>query len=142
MMKYPGGVSKSELEVRLRALEVSVRRLLAEQRGELQGSVNQIVGTALDNVVWNSIGGRPSEFPPEPHTHAEVDVTDLDKYTQAEVDALLAGIVFPDDRPWITYRQIPEETSITVGLGEQYLVYDELVVDGEIILDGGEIVVL
>ena len=32
----------------------------------------------------------PTEFTPSSHTHVEADVTDLDKYTQAEADALLA----------------------------------------------------
>jgi hypothetical protein len=137
-VRYPGGVTRNEIEARFRALESTVRRLLAEVKGEVQGNVGQVVGAALDNVMWGNIGGRPSQFPPTPHTHAEVDITDLDKYTQAEVDALVAGV----DQPWITYRQIPAALSITVGAGEQYLVYDELVVDGEIVLDGGEIVVL
>jgi hypothetical protein len=30
------------------------------------------------------------------HTHLEIDITDLDKYTQAEVDALVAGAKMPD----------------------------------------------
>ena len=115
-----------------------MRRLLGEARGDLQLIANQIAGTALDNVTWDNIGGRPSEFPPEPHTHSEVDVTDLDKYTQAEVDALVAGV----EQPWITYRTIPEDVSITVAGGEQYLAFQELIVEGELILDGGEAVVM
>lgn len=139
MMKYPGGVTRNELEARLKALEASIRRLLAQARGELVNqSAIQIGSAILDAVTWSNIGGRPNQFPPEPHTHAEGDITDLDKYTQAEVNALVAGM----DRPWITYRHVPEAKSITVGAGEQYLVYDELVIDGEVILDGGEIVVL
>lgn len=32
----------------------------------------------------------PSTFTPEAHTHTESDITDLDKYTQAQTDSLLA----------------------------------------------------
>jgi hypothetical protein len=36
--------------------------------------------------------GMPATFPPDIHTHIEEDITDLDKYTQAEVDAIEAGL--------------------------------------------------
>ncbi len=47
------------------------------------------------NTDWNAISGdeqllnKPSTFPPSTHTHIEADITDLDKYTQSEVDNLL-----------------------------------------------------
>lgn len=49
----------------------------------LQGS-----GTA--QVHWNNITNEPSTFPPSSHTHVENDITNLDKYTQLEVNNLLA----------------------------------------------------
>ena len=52
-------------------------------------AVLQDLEFSQDNVTigWDQITGKPSEFPPSPHTHVEADITDLDKYTQAEVDA-------------------------------------------------------
>lgn len=47
------------------------------------------------NTDWNSVSGdsqllnKPLTFPPSSHTHVEADITDLDKYTQVEVDNLL-----------------------------------------------------
>ncbi len=41
------------------------------------------------STQWDNIIGKPATFPPSPHTHVEADITDLDKYTQAETDALL-----------------------------------------------------
>jgi hypothetical protein len=52
--------------------------------------------TGTGPVDWADITNKPTTFPPDPHTHVEADITDLDKYTQAEVDALLDGA-----GPWV-----------------------------------------
>lgn len=50
------------------------------------------VWTGTDFVVgnliadWNDIVNKPATFPASPHTHTESEITDLDKYTQQEVD--------------------------------------------------------
>jgi hypothetical protein len=41
------------------------------------------------NVDWSELAG--TQPPPVAHTHIETDITNLDKYTQAEVDSLLSG---------------------------------------------------
>lgn len=45
----------------------------------------------VGNIVsdWNTIINKPTEFPPEAHTHVEADISDLDKYTQNEIDTAL-----------------------------------------------------
>ena len=48
MMKYPGGVSKSELEVRLKALEANIKRVQAEASGKIQSLEARI--RALENA--------------------------------------------------------------------------------------------
>lgn len=40
--------------------------------------------------TFDSILNKPATYPPSPHTHLETDIPDLDKYSQAETDALLA----------------------------------------------------
>lgn len=47
----------------------------------------------LDNLDYASSGH--TGFAQDPHNHVEADITDLDKYTQAEVDALLADVGYP-----------------------------------------------
>ena len=42
-------------------------------------------------LAWGNFTGVPATFPPSGHTHLESEITDLDKYTQAEVTAFLAG---------------------------------------------------
>lgn len=45
------------------------------------------VGTVAS--AWSAITGKPATFTPSTHTHVEADITDLDKYTQAQVDTAL-----------------------------------------------------
>ena len=42
------------------------------------------------NHAWADITDPPATYAPSAHTHVEADVADLDKYTQAEVDAAIA----------------------------------------------------
>jgi len=52
------------------------------------------------NLAWDDVGSKPTEFPPEAHTHGISDITDLAAYTgldvryytESEVDALLSGL--------------------------------------------------
>lgn len=46
-----------------------------------------VLKQASGTVDWDDIENKPTEFPPEPHNHVEADITDLDKYTKAEVDS-------------------------------------------------------
>jgi len=41
--------------------------------------------------AWGNLTDVPSSFVPEAHTHSEVDILGLDKYTQAEVDSLIGA---------------------------------------------------
>lgn len=45
----------------------------------------------VGSVEWESILNKPSTFAPSSHTHVESDITNLDKYTQAQVNSLLGG---------------------------------------------------
>ena len=56
----------------------------------IQSHITTITGNP-HQVTYGELTGVPSTFPPSAHTHLEADVTDLDKYTVAEVDSLLAG---------------------------------------------------
>jgi len=39
----------------------------------------------FSSPFWDNIPDKPSEFPPEPHTHTVSDITDIEgKYTKAE----------------------------------------------------------
>ena len=40
---------------------------------------------------WDEVTGKPTVYPPAAHTHVEAEITDLDKYTKAEVDASQAA---------------------------------------------------
>jgi hypothetical protein len=40
---------------------------------------------------WNSLLNKPATFPPAVHTHVEADITNLDKYSKAQVDAIDAA---------------------------------------------------
>ena len=52
---------------------------------------NRNFGSAANTVTEGNDPRLTNNRDPNPHTHVEVDITDLDKYTQAEVDALLAN---------------------------------------------------
>jgi hypothetical protein len=45
-----------------------------------EGNVNGWTGIHFDatvSIMWDEVGGKPTEFPPEAHTHVITDVTDL-----------------------------------------------------------------
>lgn len=92
MSQYPGGVTRNELEKRISSLRADINRLLANKvDATVRTAVVQIAGQALDSATWAALDGKPSTFPPTPHGHAEADIADLDKYTQAQVDSLVTG---------------------------------------------------
>lgn len=41
---------------------------------------------AVSSVDWSAITGKPSTFAPSAHTHTEANITDLDHYTDADID--------------------------------------------------------
>lgn len=50
-------------------------------------------GESLDiTLSWADIQNKPTVFPPSTHGHTESEITDLDKYTQQEVDSFLTAI--------------------------------------------------
>lgn len=57
------------------------------------GTKNITISATVNNDShtheWGNIGGKPDTFTPSPHTHVESDISNLDKYTQGQVDALL-----------------------------------------------------
>ncbi len=57
---------------------------------QLVDRVEEIKGTA-DAPAWETITGKPTEFPPEPHTHSLNDLTDVDLTSAATGDILVRG---------------------------------------------------
>lgn len=50
-------------------------------------------GESLDiTLSWADIQNKPGVFPPSAHSHTEAEITDLNKYTQQEVDSFLTAI--------------------------------------------------
>ena len=59
--------------------------------GAITGDItNQIDLLNYLSTNYADINHTHPQLPPLAHTHVEIDITDLDKYTQAEVDALVA----------------------------------------------------
>lgn len=48
------------------------------------------LGAVATSNDYNDLDNIPTSFPPSAHAHVEADITDLDKYTQAQTDTLLA----------------------------------------------------
>ena len=48
--------------------------------------------TAAD-IDYSNVTNKPLSFPPSSHTHTEDDISDLDKYTQSQVDTNIANAV-------------------------------------------------
>lgn len=50
-------------------------------------------GEQLDlTLKWSDIDGKPATFTPTVHKHVEADISDLDKYTKAQVDTFVGNI--------------------------------------------------
>ncbi|RKY56967.1 MAG: hypothetical protein DRP93_00250, partial [Candidatus Neomarinimicrobiota bacterium] len=68
-----------------------------ELQNLLDGKADLVSGAIADNFAALDVDGnltdsgfKASDFATIVHTHLEVDITDLDKYTQVEVDTLLS----------------------------------------------------
>lgn len=46
----------------------------------------------IQEISWDEVLNKPATFPASPHTHPESEITDLNKYTRAEVDQMVADI--------------------------------------------------
>lgn len=57
--------------------------------GDIIGDINDQADLIAKFDDYALVGHTHSQLPPLDHTHAEVDITDLDKYTQEEVDILI-----------------------------------------------------
>lgn len=50
------------------------------------GGLVRVPGTPLVPASWGTLSGKPTEFPPEPHTHGIPDVANLQTALDAKVD--------------------------------------------------------
>lgn len=103
------------------------------------------VGTAIDTSTFlfnpdqtfihdnaRKINTVPLNFS---HTHLEVDITDLDKYTQAEVDALIATATdnhyehtqAVSSASWVIAHNLGKKPSVTIQDGSGNTVYGDIV---------------
>jgi hypothetical protein len=150
--RYPGTTNPA-LERRFKAL-----------RSEIQSSVTQIVREAVRTAGRQTIAtsedlaAHIAAANPYPQYATNtglaaalaaltlLGLSDVDGTGIADGDVLIYdGTMFVPGsagRPGITYRTIPTGVRVDVAEGEQYLVFQELVIEGEFILDGGELVVL
>jgi hypothetical protein len=111
----------------------------------LTSNTVRYVGTAFDNTTFlfnpdqtyihdnaRKINGVTLNFS---HTHLEADITDLDKYTQAEVDALITS---SQDRfyvhtqavssaSWVIAHSLDKYPSVTIQDGLGNTVYGDIV---------------
>jgi hypothetical protein len=50
---------------------------------EVRSLIRRFGGTSGGSVAWGDVTGKPTEFPPEAHTHTASEVTDLATTVQA-----------------------------------------------------------
>ena len=82
----------------------------------------------LKTVNGNSLYGTGDvSVVAEPHTHVEADITDLDKYTKAEVDTLLLS----------KQNQLVSGTNIKTINGNSLLGSGDIVLSSSMNIDGG-----
>lgn len=75
------------------------------------GDLARVPGTPLVPASWSTLAGKPSEFPPEPHTHGIPDIINL----QAALDAA-ADAVSPSNVPIYSSRAAAELLAIPPGI--------------------------
>lgn len=75
--------------------------------------------SATAPVDWSDIQNVPAAFPPAGHTHVEANITDLDKYTKAETDALIASVTTATQGVYRTRTQL-SESSVPASLSTIY----------------------
>lgn len=70
-------------------LTLDVEKLVFTWSSELSQWL--VIGANDTSIDWGHIQNKPLSFPPITHQHKESDISDLDKYTKAEVDGKLDG---------------------------------------------------
>lgn len=51
------------------------------------GTLSATGGGSADSVAWENVTGKPSEYPPETHAHAQADITGLETALSGKADA-------------------------------------------------------
>lgn len=59
---------------------------------EVEGKYG-LIGADDKDVAWADLTGIPTTFQPSSHTHSESDIIGLDKYTKAQVDAIIQSVL-------------------------------------------------
>lgn len=154
--RYPGTTSPA-IERRFKALREELRAYAARTASGAQQAAERRSIVVSEDLSQHIAAADPH---PQYQTSAEVSaaisaatalltllgLADVDGTGIEDGDALIyqAGTFVPGatGRPGITYRTIPEGVTVEVLAGEQYLVAHELVVEGELVADDGEVVIL
>jgi hypothetical protein len=150
--RYPGTTNPA-IERRFKALAAELARTLAASVGQASQAAERRVIVVSEDLAAHLSASDPH---PQYTSAAELAAALAALTLMGLADASLSGIedgqtliydggtFVPgvSSRPGITYRTIPAGVRVEVLAGEQYIVYDELVIDGELFIDGGEVVVL
>ena len=116
--RYPGGVTKNELEIRLRALRDEIRRVSGKDTRPASAQLIQRITTSLETMQYSALQGVPQQFPPEPHLHTQDEIIDLNTYTVEEVDALIAALEVGAHEGYLHMQILPSDTwVIEHGMG-------------------------
>ena len=59
---------------------------LNELKSVIDDHADEIENIVVGSTDWVDVTNKPTEFPPSAHNHVESDISDLDKYSQSEVD--------------------------------------------------------
>lgn len=141
-----GGQSRNEIELRFRKQD----QLIAQLQSEIRALRTQLgrEATAATGPTGGTVGPRGPTGPTGATGATGVTgPAGATGPTGPQGDAGPVGPTGPsgggvDNRPWTVWRTVPANEVITVVGGAQYLVFQELVVNGEMVLDGGELVIL
>ena len=89
-------------------------------------------------LTWSAITWKPTEFNPASHTHTESEITDLDKYSQSEVDSLVnARVLISDIRDLLNSTENDKPLSANQGkiLNDKITTLEALFASDETTLD-------
>lgn len=150
--RYPGTTNPA-VERRFKALRQELQSLITRSTGTVQASAERRTILVSEDLSAHIAASDPHpQYTTSPELAAALaalallDLVDVDGTGIADGDALVyqAGTFVPGvaGRPGITYRTIPAGVTVDVFAGEQYLVFQELVIEGELNVDGGEVVIL
>lgn len=83
---------------------------------------HELIGADDRDIRWEDVKNVPALFPPSAHTHTESEIIDLDKYTKAEVDAMLTDFITGEHTHTIAdvsglQGALDSKVSIIVGKG-------------------------